>query len=91
MDWAGVTRAMAAYGNWYNAHRPHRALGGATPLEVYTGAKPAHERPRYEVRPRYPVQAKIRGDPGVVLHLRVYGMGGGDPKIVPLVELRRAA
>ena len=54
--------------SWYNEHRPHEALGGGTPAEVYDGLLPANQQPRLEPRARYPasapcagVQAPIRG------------------------------
>ncbi len=47
-----MRRELTLYTRWYNAHRPHRGLGGRTPLEVYTGVKPANEAPRFEPRAR---------------------------------------
>ena len=32
---------VACYATWYNQHRPHTALGGRTPLEVYGSSSPA--------------------------------------------------
>jgi len=39
-DYAGVRDARAGIGKWFNFYdhkRPHQALGGATPMEVYRG------------------------------------------------------
>lgn len=91
---AEVTR----YVDWYNAERPHRSLGGATPLEICEERRPANRRARFEPRARYPAKspcaapvARVRGKCGVKLRLVVSGFEGGDPKLVPHVELRKAA
>ncbi|MBI2277064.1 MAG: transposase [Dechloromonas sp.] len=34
------------YFDWYNEHRPHEALNGRTPNEVYYARAPANEAPR---------------------------------------------
>jgi len=78
---------------WYNGHRPHEALGGMTPDEVWSGAMPVAERERFEVRPRYPLRA--RGSPnGDALRvssvtLRVTPFRGR--KHLPVIELEVAA
>jgi hypothetical protein len=33
-----LQRRLATFRDWYNAFRPHQALGGRTPEEVWTGA-----------------------------------------------------
>ena len=38
-DEPAMRARMAAYRVWFNEHRPHRALGGATPAEVVALAK----------------------------------------------------
>jgi transposase InsO family protein len=45
---------------WYNQHRLHQALAGATPFELrrYAGIPPARDGPRFESRVRYPLNAK---------------------------------
>ncbi|MGB5534429.1 MAG: DDE-type integrase/transposase/recombinase, partial [Thiogranum sp.] len=42
---------------WFNQHRPHSALEGKTPYEMYHEISPACERPRYEPRGRWPLRA----------------------------------
>ena len=52
--WRSVGRELSLFADWHNGHRPHGGLAGATPDEVYFGRLPAHHRPRYEPRPRWP-------------------------------------
>jgi transposase InsO family protein len=91
----GAMRAeLAAYVVWYNFHRPHQALGGRTPHEVYAGLHPASARPRYEPREKWPIAstgavATIRGDRGARLALVVGHVGGR--RHLPVVELREVA
>ena len=49
-----MRQTIASYVKWYAEHRPHTALGGRTPLEVYRGLAPANEAPRFEPRARWP-------------------------------------
>jgi putative transposase len=81
---------------WYNEHRPHAALGGRTPNEVYFRRVAAHRRPRLEPRPRWPrgspcarPQALVAGQPGDRFTLEVRFHGG--QRALPIVKLRRAA
>ncbi|MBL7215780.1 MAG: transposase [Phycisphaerae bacterium] len=55
-----MRQEIACYAHWYNKHRPHQSLKGATPLEIYEGVTPANQRPRYEPRRRWPVDAPSR-------------------------------
>jgi len=41
-------RELQFFATWYNEHRPHSALDGRTPNEVYDGLRPANRRPRLE-------------------------------------------
>ncbi len=73
-----IERELDRYLLWYHDHRPHRALGGATPNEVVAGSV-GRERgpPRRGRRRLQPVQL-------VVSHL--------DGRAhLPVIELRRAA
>jgi putative transposase len=87
---------VACYATWYNQHRPHSALGGRTPLEVYQSSSPANEAPRFEPRLRWPRRsqcalptAKINGRRGV--RLKVVVSRFENRAHLPVVELRRAA
>ncbi len=55
-----MTAEVDAYACWYNAERPHQALGGDTPAERMTGLIPARQSRRIETRPRHPLP---RGSP----------------------------
>ncbi|MBI2377847.1 MAG: transposase [Deltaproteobacteria bacterium] len=48
------------YFDRYDEHRPHEALNGPTPNEVYHGRAPANEAPRLEPRARWPEQRAHR-------------------------------
>jgi putative transposase len=81
---------------WYNEHRPHMALQGRTPNEVYFRKVPAHRRPRLEPRPHWPRRAPcarpqtlVAGQPGDRFTLEVRFHGG--KRALPIVNLRRAA
>ena len=87
---------LGCYVTWYNEHRPHTALGGRTPREVYLGLSPAHEVSRFEPRVRWPRESRcaspvvrIKGRRGPRLRL-VISSFEGRPHL-PVVELRRAA
>jgi hypothetical protein len=90
---AGMRAEVAAFCLWYNVHRPHRALGGATPAEVRDGEASARDGPSWEARPRYPLRdrratrkrRRAKGAlPLVVTHVE-------GRKHLPIVALRRAA
>jgi putative transposase len=81
---------------WYNAMRPHSALGGRTPDEAYYRHFPACRRPRHEPRLHWPKVspcarpwALTRGRPGAKLEIDVEFLAGR--KHLPLVMLRRVA
>ena len=87
---------LGCYATWFNEHRPHEALGGRTPLEVYARASPANEAPRFEPRERWPSTARcaaprvpVKGDLGARLHLVVRRLQ--NRRHLPLIELRRAS
>ncbi len=76
--------------------KPHAGLAGATPDEIYFGRRPAHRRPRFEPRARWPrssrcarPHAPVRGRPGVRLALDVRYLEGRAH--LPVVSLTRAA
>ncbi|MGH9750324.1 MAG: integrase core domain-containing protein [Candidatus Polarisedimenticolia bacterium] len=87
---------VTLYFSWYNGHRPHSRVRGATPDEVYHHRRPAQRAPQFEPRPRWPrrsrcatPQALIRGQPGVNLDLLVRYHAGRQA--LPIVTLLRAA
>ena len=91
-----VLHELALFADWYNGHRPHSALAGQTPAEVYRGMKPASQRPRFEPRARWPrgalcssPQASVVGEPGGVIRLDVRYHAG--KRHLPIVSLKRAA
>lgn len=92
-----MARLVAGYRGWYNAHRPHMALGSKTPDEVFFGRVAAPELPRYEPRKRFalcraPARAApvaVRGKRGDAFELVVSHHDEQLP--LPVVELRRVA
>ncbi len=68
---------------WYNAHRPHMALGGKTPNESYFGVRAANAKPRIETRPLAKHSTPcakprmcMRGKAGVKVHVRLEFLEG---------------
>ena len=89
-------RELSWYADWFNQDRPHSALAGKTPYEVYYKMAPACERPRYEPRARWPrtvscafPHAPVAGNCGAPIRLDVRYDGGR--KHLPIVDLRLAA
>ena len=89
-------RELGLFICWYNEHRPHSALCGKTPHEVYYRLVGANKMLRFEPRSRWPVrsrcavpQAPIQGRPGIRLVLQVTYLAGR--KALPVVKLRAAA
>ena len=87
---------LALYVSWYNGHRPHSRLRGATPDEIFHRRRPATRAPRFEPRTRWPRRSRcaypntlIRGRPGATITLAVSHHGGRYH--LPIVTLRRAA
>jgi transposase InsO family protein len=87
---------LKRFASWYNGHRPHMTLDGATPDEVYQGRHPACRYPRFEPRPNWPARSPcarpgvpIRGRPGQRFELIVEFEA--VRKHLPNVTLRRAA
>ena len=90
-----MRNALGCYATWFNERRPHEALGGRTPHEVYTRAPPANEAPRFEPRIRWPKTARCAGP-----NVQVNGKAGARLTMnvsrlqrrahLPIVSLRRA-
>jgi putative transposase len=93
---ASFRQELALYSSWYNGHRPHTWLGGATPDEAYYRRRRFCRAPRFEPRSRWPrrfrcaaPQVLVRGQPGTHLELGVHYHAGR--RHLPIVSLRRAA
>jgi hypothetical protein len=91
-----ILRELALFADWYNDHRPHSALAGRTPAEVYRGVEPACQLPRFEPRARWPrgapcssPQAEVAGEPGAIVKLEVEFQLGR--RHLPIVSLKLAA
>ena len=81
---------------WYNEHRPHMRLDGATPNEVYVGSRPANRLPRWEPRPDWPRASPcskpgtlVKGQPGARLRLEVQFHKRREH--LPVLQLKHAA
>ena len=84
-----MRKELACYMIWYNEHRPHQALTGLTPAEVYHGSAPAGRAVRFEPRPLWPVAGDGRARRARRLHLIVKFVQG--QRHLPVVALTRAA
>jgi transposase InsO family protein len=80
-----MRREIRLYAIWYNTLRPHMALGGNTPQEVYENRR--RRRRRIEPRSRWPHQDRRRGAGKIQLAVSYVE----DRKHLPVIELRRAA
>jgi len=87
---------MTVFIQWYNRHRPHESLEGATPIERYEDSTPANQLPRYEPRCKWPRKSScakpivpVKDWQGVKLELAVFFMD--DHRKLPVVELSKAA
>jgi transposase InsO family protein len=85
-----MCKLMSLYAHWYNTCRPHSSLGGAAPIEIYFGRKPAHQEPRIEPRARYPTKPgeKLRARRGAKVRLEITYLGG--EKHLPVVAVKAA-
>jgi len=93
---AEFRRELALLVRWYNEHRPHESLDGATPDEVHDDLRPANRLPRIEPRAKWPrpspcaaPQALVAGQPGATCELHVEFLEGR--RHLPIVTLKRAA
>ncbi len=89
-------RDLQLFACWYNEYRPHTALDGKTPHEVYYRLVGANKILRFEPRSRWPVRSRcaspqvaIRGQLGTRLVLHVSNLAGR--KHLAIVKLRIAA
>ena len=93
---ATFRRELDWFSLWYNQHRPHMTLGGATPDEVYFRSKTAHRQPRIEPRKDWPRRSScaqprtlVAGQPGDRFNLEIKLLGRRQH--LPIVTLQRAA
>jgi putative transposase len=91
-----LQRELQFFLNWYHADRPHTALKGATPDEIYYGTRPACRQPRFEPRSGWPraspcaqPRVLVKGQPGAKLELRVEFRSGR--RHLPSMIVTRAA
>jgi hypothetical protein len=91
-----MRRVVQLIVGWYNEHRPHTTLKGATPNERYFKRFPANRKPRIEPRPKWPrgspcarPHALVAGRPGTQFDMQVEHIDGH--KQLPIIRLRRAA
>jgi len=89
-------RELSHFFNWYNEWRPHAALEGRTPNEVYLQLHPANRRPRIEPRKRWPRRSPCAG-PNALVAVQPgdrctieFNFHGGE-RHLPIVSLKRAA
>ncbi len=89
-------REVALAIDWYNEHRPHATLGGATPNEVHFSRPAACEQPRHEPRDDWPrgspcaaPQVGIDGNPGDPIVLEIDCLEGR--RQLPILRAHRAA
>jgi hypothetical protein len=76
--------------DWYNDERPHRALAGATPNQIYEGRTLARDGPRFETRERYPTNGvELRAPRGTVVELDLDCYRRNQH--LPVIRLKRAA
>ena len=96
MTLPAMNRELALFARWYNVHRPHRALDGATPAEVRDDRAPVHRLFGYETRARHPLGGKISTRRGIAKVRRVTRLklvvGYVENRThLPIVELTAAA
>jgi len=89
-------REMKCIIEWFNEHRPHEALDGRTPNEVYFSRLPANEQPRIEPRRNWPrgspcskPQVGINGEPGDPVIFEIDCFEGR--RHLPIIRVRPAA
>ena len=83
-----VQTELDIWRDWYNTHRPHSFLLGATPHETENGLTPANQLPRFEPREHWPHAEGIRGKQGQHLKLQVTPYRGR--KHLPVVRVLAA-
>ena len=92
----GMRRVVQLVVGWYNDHRAHTKLNGATPNERYFKRFPANRKPRIEPRAGWPrgspcalPHSLVAGKPGARFDIEVEHVDGHSQ--LPIIRLRRAA
>ncbi len=79
---------LSAYASWFNEHRPHQALDGCTPREIYEDLVPLNQARRSDLRPAWLADP----DDGVsCLRLTLSVTYHEGRRHLPIIELKRAA
>ena len=78
-----MRKELSVYTCWFNEHRPHRALDGRTPLEVYKDLVPASHQGSVESRAKLPTQRDTRLALSVTYH--------AGRRQLPIITLQQAA
>ncbi len=79
---------LSAYASWFNEHRPHQALGGSTPFEVYEGRTRANQILRFEPRAKWPAR---RDEVLSCVRLTLSVTYHHGRRHLPIIELKQAA
>ena len=79
---------LSAYTSWFNEHRPHQALDGCTPREIYEDLVPLDQARCFDLRPAWPANqddavSRVRLTLTVTYH--------EGRRHLPIIELKRAA
>jgi hypothetical protein len=91
LRYEAMCRDVQFFVEWYNVHRPHSSLDGATPNEAYFQTAAARDGPRFECRAKWPLGegVTLRAEQGAAVKLAVSFLEGR--RHLPVVELLRAA
>ena len=79
---------LSVYMSWFNEHRPHQALEGKTPMEVYHHLAPANADRRFEPRSKWPTRREPDASSIRLTLVVTYHKGR---RHLPVIELKQAA
>jgi putative transposase len=79
---------LSVYISWFNEHRPHQALDGSTPREIYEDVAPRSRARRLDVRP---TRRSRQRDPVSSVQLTLTVTYHEGRRHLPIIELKRAA
>lgn len=80
-----VVPEAGCYATWFNDHRPHQALDGRTPTEVYRGSE--REARVIEPRPKWPVEKQAKRTRRIERAITLFE----SRRHLPIIELTPAA